>query len=248
LKDEQERILVVPRRTTRDLDVGFVPVEDALAKQVVRAIQASRTFLERKVAEADPQHVQPIALAYIVHDDSVLVLRRDSRDGSDALRGRDVLWVGGHIDRIDRNTGAAPGGGDTISRALRRELLDEELPELPADLPRRLVGLVTDDSSVRSCMHLGLVHEIRIHDAWQARTLADVAHASGEFACRPAFVRIAELRAHPDLLEPWSRSILTRRLCQVEMTRPAFDRVVPLRAGRTVRSNPRLVSDWDAPV
>jgi predicted NUDIX family phosphoesterase len=245
LKREQERILVVPVWTTRGLDVGFVPVEDERASEIVRAIRASRTFLDRDLAEADPQYVQPIALAYIVHDDSVLVLRRDVRDTSDALRGRDVLWVGGHIDRVDRDTDAEQGGGDTISRAVQREV-DEELPGLPPDLGRELVGLVTDDTTTRSRMHVGLVHRIRIEDGRQAHTIVDAGHASGEHACRPAFVPVAELRAQPDLLEPWSRSILAQLLCQVETTRPPREKVVSPRAGRGILGNSLLVSDRDA--
>jgi len=218
----QECILVIPRTKLVSATVGFLSVEDTRARQIVRTIREDALFLPRSLAEANFSYVQPIALVYIEHDDAILVLRRDDRDHSDALRGRDVLWVGGHIEPVDRgdpgdldelddvgDTGAREG--DVISQGLRREI-GEELPNLPRDIEPELVGVVTDDTSERSRMHLGLVHRLRIEEAQVAREIVDERHASGDGVVRPAFVPVAQLRAQPGLLEPWSLSILTDHL------------------------------------
>jgi predicted NUDIX family phosphoesterase len=230
LTRKQERILVIPRTATGELGGGFVPIEDDRAARIVDAICASHEFLDRSRAECDPERVQPIAIAYIAYDDSVLVLRRDGRDRSEALRGRDVLWVGGHIDSSDGDRHASDGGNDIITQGIRREI-DEELPTLPMDVDPELVGLVTDNGSVRSRLHLGLVHRVRIHDSGLARAVAAAGHVSGDDACRPAFVPITELRRQPDLLEPWSRSILALHLDRVEATSLPPGRIVSPGAG-----------------
>jgi hypothetical protein len=61
--------------------------------------------------------------------------------------------------------------------------------------------------------------------------MAGAGHVSGDHACRPAFVRITELHRQPDLLEPWSRSILALHLDRVETTGSPPDRIVAPGAG-----------------
>jgi len=203
-----ECILVIPHKKAHLLTSGFLHIGDARAEQVVRVIRTSPTFLPRNAAETRLDYIQPIALAYIKHDDALLVLHRDASDRSDALRGRDVVWVGGHIN-LDDAVGPAPGqtDPDAISKGLRRELY-EELPALPRNLRPELVGIVADDSTERSRIHLGLVHRVRIEDAWRASVIA----TGGDGVPRVAFMPIAELPTRLDRLEPWSQSIVTEHL------------------------------------
>jgi len=212
LRPEQERILVIPRAKLGTTTVGFLSVGEASAQAILRTIREKGKFVRRKAAEADPGYVQPIALAYIEHDDAILVLRRDDQDHSAALRGRDVLWVGGHIERVDRRNLADSAGrrSDPIAHGLRREI-SEELPKLPPDVEPELVGLVTDDTNDRSRMHLGLVHRLRIDDQLVAREIAGDAE-------RPAFLPVAQMLTDPGLLEPWSLSILTEHVARARAT------------------------------
>jgi predicted NUDIX family phosphoesterase len=203
---EEECILVIPRKKASRLTSGFLPIGNLRADQIIMTIRTTPTFLPRHAAEITIDYIQPIALAYIEHDDSLLVLHRDAADRSDALRGRNVVWVGGHINLVDAwgPTSDGRGGPDAIFRGLQREL-DEELRGLPPRYLPKLVGIVADDSSDRSRMHLGLVHGIRLNDDLAARAIA----ARSRGAPALAFVPIAELRARSGQLEPWSRSIVT---------------------------------------
>lgn len=193
-----ERILVIPRLAVADLEIrsGFVRADASAARRFVAAIRTEGTFVLRDVAEREPEHIQPIALAYIEHDDRLLVLQRDHQDRSDALRGRDVLWVGGHIEAAD-----AQRGQDPIAAGLRREIEEELLVDLPADLRPELVGLVADDATPRSWLHVGLVHRVVIDDP-----------AIGGAACGGALRPIDALLSECDRLEPWSLSILEEHL------------------------------------
>ncbi len=207
-------ILVVPGQVVHQLPVtsGFVDDPD-LVRRVLDAVHL-RTFLPRQEAERDPGHVQPIALTYIVHEGRMLMLSCGGDDPSYRLYGKYALWVGGHIEKED-----ADSENGAIAECLRRELHEElELPEAALSTPE-LVGLVLDDASQRTRMHLGLVHRAQLIDPAIARALRRPEGTDDDAPCGPALVPIDVLLAELEefeRLEAWSQAIVrqcVRQLC-----------------------------------
>jgi predicted NUDIX family phosphoesterase len=196
-----ESVLVVPRAVVTDLQIesGFVS-DPAVVQAFLNATRTQGSFMPREEAERMPDYVQPIPLAYIRHGRRLLVLPGDDRDPSDRLYRRWAVWVGGHIEQSDAE------GGDPIQAGLRRELVEElNVVGLP---PPELVGLVGDAGSVRSRMHLGVVHRLQVDDPVLAAAL-ERPEATGEngFA-RTLLTDIDTLASSHVDMEPWSMFII----------------------------------------
>jgi predicted NUDIX family phosphoesterase/thymidylate kinase len=198
-----ESILVLPRELVDYLpDAGLVTDRETI-RRFLAAIGQSGDFVDRRVAEESEEYVQPIPIAYFWHDGDLLVLRRTERDQSHRMHEKCTVWAGGHI-RLD------DGGEDPIQAALAREVEEElylsELPEL------EVVGLVRDDSSPRSRMHVGIVHRAVLQGPI---ALAMDGQDFTEFRGGSVTVHLVGpdgIGGYANRMEPWSRTILEEHL------------------------------------
>ena len=156
----------------------------------------------REDAERSHSRVQPIACTVLVSRSNRLhhVFRRVGAGRPD-MRHRLSLVVGGHVERAD----GRPGGGllATVSRALRRELL-EELGVEPQPDPD-LLGIVIDPAGrEETTRHLGLLHETLVDAPTRPRNNQEFYTTS---ATTGRLHSAGRLRLMEDLLDPWSRVI-----------------------------------------
>ena len=125
---------------------GFVATGLERAQEVIRH---QSFFMPRSEVEDDPAYQQVIPYIVFRHDDRHLLTRRLKASGEKRLHQQYSLGVGGHINPGDL------GNGDPIDDGLRREW--EEEVDYRGRFQAQLLGLINDDSSPVSRVHLGLV-------------------------------------------------------------------------------------------
>ncbi len=187
-----ESVLVVPREEVADLpsEPGFVPAGEVVTRFLAAVHQHGR-FVDRRIAEAEPQLIQPIPVAYLQYRDRLLVVPRHGSNGPNGQATTRAVWVGGHVRDTDGED------RDPIGVGLLRELEEEvHLSGLP---PPPLVGLVLDGQGDQPRTHVGLVHRVRL-DGSVVRTLP------GEL------VDVQSMASYFESLEPWSRRIVADHL------------------------------------
>ena len=125
---------------------GFVATGLERAQEVIRH---HSFFMPRSEVEDDPAYQQVIPYIVFRHRDRHLLTRRLKASGEKRLHQQYSLGVGGHINPGDLEN------GDPIDDGLRREW--EEEVDYRGRFQAQLLGLINDDSSPVSRVHLGLV-------------------------------------------------------------------------------------------
>jgi predicted NUDIX family phosphoesterase len=125
---------------------GFADTGLERAREVIRH---RSFFMPRADVEDDPAYQQVIPYIVFRHDRSFLLTRRLKASGEKRLHQQYSLGVGGHINPGDLEH------GDPIDDGLRREW--EEEVDYRGRFQARLLGLINDDSSPVSKVHLALV-------------------------------------------------------------------------------------------
>lgn len=125
---------------------GFV--SDGLERHQA-VIREHHFFMARAAVEDDPSYQQIIPYVVFRHGDLYFLTHRLRASSEKRLRKQYSLGVGGHINRGDLE------GGDPIQDGLKREWEEEVVYHGHFDA--RLLGLLNDDSSPVSKVHLGVV-------------------------------------------------------------------------------------------
>jgi predicted NUDIX family phosphoesterase len=143
-----EHVLVVPRAEVFPDGAwhGFV---DGSLERYRQIFRERSFFMPRAEVEDDPGYQQIIPYVVFRHGDRYLLTRRLKASSEKRLRQLYSLGVGGHINPGDLSN------GDPVLDGLRREW--EEEVEYEGEFQARLLGLINDDSSPVSRVHLGLV-------------------------------------------------------------------------------------------
>lgn len=106
-------------------------------------------FKPRGEVEEDPSYQQIIPYVVFRHGDRYFLTHRLRASSEKRLRKQYSLGVGGHINRSD------VGDGDPVLDGLKREWNEEVVYE--GRFSARLLGLLNEDSSPVSKVHLGVV-------------------------------------------------------------------------------------------
>lgn len=114
-------------------------------------------FLEREFAETDFSSRQLIPYAILRHENSVYVLERTSKQSEKRLHNKLSIGIGGHINPIDLN-----GGKDIIENCLNREINEEVI--ISGSYTTDFIGIIIDNSTEVSKVHLGIAFEIFLND------------------------------------------------------------------------------------
>jgi predicted NUDIX family phosphoesterase len=166
-----EQILAAPRHLVAE----FLPEnQDGLRtfdKTVLQPLWETAQFVDRTLAETDPNFKQFIPYCMIIHEDeafftNVLVYTRGKIGAEARLHGKNSFGVGGHINPEDLKgcTLLETPGEWGFEVALRRELEEEiGLKDEHIDTVR-FIGLINEDSAEVGQVHLGLLYAIEIKD------------------------------------------------------------------------------------
>jgi predicted NUDIX family phosphoesterase len=192
-----EKVLVLPRSAVPGgCDFRGVREVDASDLEALRAaVRRSGTYLERRIAEEDPDHKQLIPYVVVRDGERVFLMRRTDAGGDARLHGKASIGVGGHLNPID-------SGEDALLAGLRREWAEELVADWMPEFT--LVGLLNDESNPVGKVHLGIVFSVEA--GGRPVSVRERDKLSG------AFVDPAEVLANRERLETWSQLVADRLL------------------------------------
>ena len=125
---------------------GFVSTDLERFQKVIRE---RHSFRRRAEVEDDPSYQQIIPYIVFRHDGHYFLTHRLRASSEKRLRKQYSLGIGGHINPGDLM------GGDPVLDGLKREWQEEVAYE--GRFEARLIGLLNEDSSPVSKVHLGVV-------------------------------------------------------------------------------------------
>ena len=174
---------------------GFVS-EDLDRHQ--RVIRDRHFFKPRADVENDPSFQQIIPYVVFRHGDHYFLTHRLRASSEKRLRKQYSLGVGGHINPGDLE------GGDPILDGLRREWSEEVIYD--GRFEARMLGLLNEDSSPVSKVHLGVVFLVD-GDTPDIR-IRETDKLAGEL------MTLEEMRMYYLAMESWSQIVYDRLVAQ----------------------------------
>jgi predicted NUDIX family phosphoesterase len=174
---------------------GFVS-EDLDRHQ--RVIRDRHFFKPRAEVENDPSFQQIIPYVVFRHGDRYFLTHRLRASSEKRLRKQYSLGVGGHINPGDL------GGGDPILDGLRREWSEEVI--YAGRFEARMLGLLNEDSSPVSKVHLGVV--FLVDGDTPDITIRETDKLAGEL------MTLEEMRMYYLAMESWSQIVYDRLVAQ----------------------------------
>jgi predicted NUDIX family phosphoesterase len=174
---------------------GFVS-EDLDRHQ--RVIRDRHFFKPRADVENDPSFQQIIPYVVFRHSDHYFLTHRLRASSEKRLRKQYSLGVGGHINPGDLE------GGDPILDGLRREWSEEVIYD--GRFEARMLGLLNEDSSPVSKVHLGVVFLVD-GDTPDIR-IRETDKLAGEL------MTLEEMRMYYLAMESWSQIVYDRLVAQ----------------------------------
>ena len=190
-----EHVLVVRREDVFPDGAWHGFVETGL-ERAQRVIREQSFFMPRSQVEDDSSYQQIIPYVVFRHQDRYLLTRRLRASSEKRLRQQCSLGVGGHINPGDLEN------GDPITDGLRREWDEEVIYR--GHFEARLLGLLNDDSSPVSKVHLAVVFLVDGDTAEIA--IRETDKLSGEL------LTLEEMRIFYLEMESWSQMVYDRLL------------------------------------
>ena len=164
-----------------------------------RVIRERHFFKPRSEVENDSSFQQIIPYVIFRHDDRYFLTHRLRASSEKRLRKQYSLGVGGHINPGDLE------GGDPILDGLKREWSEEVIYE--GRFEARMLGLLNEDSSPVSKVHLGVVFLVD-GDTPDIR-IRETDKLAGEL------MTLDEMRMYYLAMESWSQIVNDRLISQL---------------------------------
>jgi predicted NUDIX family phosphoesterase len=191
----QESVLVVPRTVIDPLCHGVFTPEVA---PVEKAVLANCRFLARSIAETDYKFKQVIPYVVVRHENRALLIWRTNKQTEARLHNLYSLGVGGHINDTDIPSATS----NIILTGMRREFNEEIAVE--GEQSCELVGIINDDSTDVSRVHMGFVFVLR------TSTPRFTIMEPGKYTA--AWKTCEELATHHAQMETWAQIVFDRVL------------------------------------
>jgi predicted NUDIX family phosphoesterase len=189
-----EQVLVLPRDQVPGgcNFTGIREADESAMSELRLAVQVHGKYLERPIAETDPNHKQLIPYVVVRQGPLVFLMERSTAGGDPRLHGKASIGVGGHLNPVDH-------GEDPLMDGLRREWSEELVAGFDPDF--RLVGFLNDESNPVGAVHLGVVFHVEADG--HSVQVREHEKLTGRFASRE------NVLAAWDRLETWSQLTLT---------------------------------------
>ena len=184
--------------------VNRLPAVNGFSKETAALpeLLSQSRFMERAAAETDETFRQVIPYSILKFGDEYFYYMRTKAVSEKRLSLNYSLGVGGHINPEDGDFNPADAFA-VIDRAREREISEEFDCRLrPAGKP---AGLINDNTSAVSRVHLGIVYEYELLDA-------DVKPRETLNFESLGFAGAAELHRRLDSFENWSQIVVTQYL------------------------------------
>jgi predicted NUDIX family phosphoesterase len=188
-----EQVLVVRRELAESFLQGREGLVTDNLEVIFEQILKDHLFVPRRDAEYDFDLKQVIPYVIIRCRDNLLLLRRTSKQTEKRLHNKYSLGIGGHInpslpDNRDQNI---------IIKGLYRELNEEILLGDAGTLTFK--GVINDESSSVSKVHLGLLYVLEVESDEYAIREAD--KMTGQWMDERGIIAVY------DLMETWSQIV-----------------------------------------
>lgn len=157
-------------------------------------IRERHFFKPRSEVEDDPSYQQIIPYVVFRHHDRYFLTHRLRASSERRLRKQYSLGVGGHINPADL------GAGDPILDGLKREWQEEVVYD--GRFEARLLGLLNEDSSPVSKVHLGVV--FLVDGDRPDISIRETDKLAGEL------LTLEEMRIYYLAMESWSQIVYDR--------------------------------------
>jgi predicted NUDIX family phosphoesterase len=151
-------------------------------------------FMPRAEVEEDPSFQQVIPYVVFRHEDRYLLTRRLRASTEKRLRQQYSLGVGGHINPGDLEH------GDPVMDGLKREFEEEVV--YGGEVHATLLGLINDDSSPVSKVHLALA--FLVEGSSPEIAIRETKKLAGEL------LTLEEMRIYYLEMESWSQIVYDR--------------------------------------
>jgi predicted NUDIX family phosphoesterase len=165
-------------------------------------IREHHFFMARAKVEDDPTYQQIIPYVVFRHDDLYFLTHRLRASSEKRLRKQYSLGVGGHINPGDLDA------GDPIQDGLKREWEEEVIYD--GSFEAKLIGLLNDESSPVSKVHLGVV--FLVDGDTPKIAIRETDKLAGEL------LTLEEMRIYYLGMESWSQMVYDR-LARGELAR-----------------------------
>ena len=159
-----------------------------------KVIRERHVFMPRAAVEEDASYQQVIPYIVFRHADRYFLTHRLRASAERRLRKQYSLGLGGHINPGDLK------GGDPIHDGLRREWQEEVIYD--GRFEARLLGLLNDDTSPVSKVHLGVV--FLVEGDKPAISIRETTKLAGEL------LTLNEMRIYYLGMESWSQIVYDR--------------------------------------
>jgi predicted NUDIX family phosphoesterase len=154
--------------------------------EVLGLIESAHFFVPRVEAERSPQYRQIIPYVVVTHGKKVFTMRRTNQQNESRLHEKVSIGVGGHINP-----------GHNLLAGLKKEL--EEEIAVPRSYGLDFLGILNDESTEVSRVHLGVVYMLRSRSS-RVR-VRETEKMTGSWVARE------ELGAMRDAMESWSQIV-----------------------------------------
>lgn len=165
-------------------------------ERIQEVIRGGSFFMPRAEVEEDPSYQQVIPYVVFRHDQRYFLTKRLKASSEKRLRQLYSLGVGGHINPGDLEA------GDPVADGLKREW--EEEVEYRGTFSATLLGLINDDSSPVSRVHVGVV--FLVEGSSPEIAIRETDKLSGEL------LSLEEMRMYYLEMESWSQIVYDRLL------------------------------------
>jgi predicted NUDIX family phosphoesterase len=197
-----EQVLCVKRQDIFPDGAWHGFVSDGLERHQ-KVIRERYSFMPRAQVEEDPDYQQIIPYVVFRHSDRYFLTHRLRASSEKRLRKQYSLGVGGHINPGDLE------GGDPILDGLKREWEEEVIYE--GSFEARLIGLLNDESSPVSKVHLGVV--FLVDGDTPNIAIREIDKLAGEL------LTLDEMRIYYLAMESWSQMVYDRLAIGAEARR-----------------------------
>jgi len=195
--DKMKKLVMVIRKNLLLGEEPFQGFKSAEATDYISRILEHYEYMERGLAEENPEYKQPIGYGIIINPDrkQVFTYKRAEKDGEydeDRLKGKYSWGVGVHIDKTD--------GENPINTSLLREI-EEEIGLQKSQIKNlKVLGYINDEEDEVGKVHFGVLY--------LAETDAEIIQPKGEMASGKLthYTELKQLIEHPEVIvENWSK-------------------------------------------
>ena len=150
-------------------------------------------FMQRSLAELDPNFKQIIPYVLLVHNGRVLHYVRGKKAGEQRLVSKGSVGIGGHMNNEDEDLFTFDMAA--YLEGVRREVCEEL--NVQSKFENRIVALLNDDTTEVGKVHLGVVHVFDLE--------TDNVQKRESMITNVGFLTREELQARRENMETWSQ-------------------------------------------